>query len=239
MTSDLTALLARVADEVQVEAGRDATVEAIVAAALDAVRPADSASLTIRRGRHDHRTVAATSRTARLVDQLQVAMQEGPSTTSADTGDWIRTGTVAVDERWPSWGPAAARLGVSSLLSVPLWAGGGRVGALNLYSGRAGGFSDAEDINAALFSAAHAAHALVAARVIDAPEITVASRHVIGVAPGVLVERIGLDVDQAFAVLRRIASAQGSTISEVAHQVLRPGVTWSGRTAPEADPETS
>jgi hypothetical protein len=223
MRSDLTELLRRTAAEIQVETAERATVDAIVVRAVDAVPVADSGSLTIRRGRHDHRTLAATSRAARVVDQLQLAMQEGPCVTLASTGDWIHAGTVDADERWPSWGPAAAKLGVRSLVTVPLWAASDRVGALNLYSGQANGFTDAEEINAALFSAAHAAHALVAAGVIEAPEVTVASRHVIGVAQGVLVERFGLDVDQAFAVLRRIASSEDLELSEVARQVLATG----------------
>lgn len=220
MTSDLTEPLRRAAAEIQDESRGQATVDAIVARAVDAVPVADGASLTIRRGRHDHRTLAATSRAARVVDQLQLAMQEGPCMTSTDACDWVRADEVARDERWPSWGPAAARLGVRSLLSVPLRVGGECIGALNLYAGRSGGFTDAEDVNAALFSAAHAAHALVAARVIDTLESTVASRHVIGVAQGVLVERFGLDVDQAFAVLRRVSTTEELQLSEVAREVL-------------------
>ena len=224
MTSDLTEPLRRAAAEVRVEDRGQETVDAIVARVVDAVRAADSASLMIQRGRHDHRTLAATSRAARVADQLQLAMQEGPCLTSTDTCDWVHAGAVARDERWPSWGPAAAKLGVGSLLSVPLRAGGERIGALNLYAGRAGGFTDAEDVNAALFSAAHAAHALVTAGVIDAQESTVASRHLIGVAQGVLVERFGLDVDQAFTVLRRIASAEDLELSEVAREVVAGGL---------------
>jgi GAF domain-containing protein len=51
----------------------------------------------------------------------------------------IRTATIVQvddlgrDSRYPTFGPAAASLGVASCLSVPLRASGATVGSLNLY----------------------------------------------------------------------------------------------------------
>lgn len=52
------------------------------------------------------------------------AALESKSLTSPDLG---------VDERWPRWGPEAAALGFTSIISAELHTRGQRIGAINLY----------------------------------------------------------------------------------------------------------
>ncbi|MEZ0581251.1 GAF and ANTAR domain-containing protein [Nocardioides sp. MH1] len=219
METDLATLMARLATELHDEPDAQATVEAIVALAVEVLHDATSASITIRTRGHHHATLAASSDIAQKADGLQYELDEGPCVASADSADWMRSPHVADDPRWASWGPAAASLGVGSLLSVPLLAHGERIGALNLYAEEAGCFLDDDDVDLALLFTVHAAHALAAARQVEGLSVAVSSRHLIGIAQGILVERFDLTIDQAFAVLRRISSTTNAKLAEVARQI--------------------
>ena len=56
------------------------------------------------------------------------------------------------------------------------------------------------------FFAAHAANALGAARLVTGLQNAVHSRHLIGVAQGILMNRYELTLEQSFDVLRRFSS---------------------------------
>lgn len=221
--SDLARLLADVASELQNAQGEQPTLEAIVSTALDVVPATDSASITIRGRRHHFATVAATSDVAADADGLQYSLGEGPCMEAADHGDWVRIGLVGGDNRWPVWGPQAAALGVGSLLSVPLHARQERIGALNMYAADEGAFGSAEEVDLAVLFAVHAAHAMAEARLVNGLEVAVSSRHLIGVAQGILVERYGLSVDQSFDVLRRISSSTHTKVAEIARTIVETG----------------
>jgi AmiR/NasT family two-component response regulator len=47
------------------------------------------------------------------------------------------------------------------------------------------------------------------------------SRHVIGMAQGILMERYGLDEQQAFAFLSRVSSHENRKLRELATEVVR------------------
>jgi GAF domain-containing protein len=221
--SELAALMAQIATELQNERDERPTVEAIVAKAVEVVADAIVASIAIRARRHSFATLAATTDLAAEADRLQYALGEGPCIETAETSDWVRSGDIRADERWPRWGPRAATLGVGSLLSVPLYARQKRIGALNLYAAHTGGFASADQVDLALLFAVHAAHALAAARLVNGLEVAVSSRHDIGVAQGILVERYGLSLAQAFDVLRRISSSTNVKVADIARRLIETG----------------
>ncbi len=199
----------------------------VITSALDLIPDADWASVTVRVGR-SFETLAATHDEARGLDELQYRLREGPCVDTAVTGEWVRSGAVADDDRWPRWGPEAAALGVCSMLSVQLMADGEPVGALNLYSLRPSRFDDPDEVGFALLYASHAALALTSAREIHGLRNAVASRHVIGLAQGVLMERFQLSVEASFALLRRYSNERNVKLVEVARELV-------GTTPPPAD----
>ena len=84
-------------------------------------------------------------------------------------------------------------------------------------------FADAAVRELALLFARHAGAALGAAREISGLETALQSRHTIGVAQGVLMERYGLTVDAAFDVLLRSSSTTNVKLRDVAAEVVSSG----------------
>ncbi|MFK9175203.1 ANTAR domain-containing protein, partial [Escherichia coli] len=80
---------------------------------------------------------------------------------------------------------------------------------------------------AAWLLASHAAVALAGARTIDQLEHGLESRHAIGEAMGILMERHRLSEDDAFNVLRRISQEHNVKLRDVAQRV-RTGRPSSG-----------
>ena len=222
--------LADVATELQDEPAHN-TTQAIVERALEFIPHAGHASLTIRTKGRRHQTLASTSTLAAALDELQYELGEGPCVDSADHGEWFRSGDAGHDRRWPHWGPRAARKGLHSLLTIRLLSQGEPVGALNLYSERAGMFADPDEVEAALLFATHAAHALVSARLVTDLENALVSRHQIGVAQGIIMQRYGISLDDSFSLLRRQSQDLNVKLRELARQVVQHGDV--PQTAPE------
>ena len=101
------------------------------------------------------------------------------------------------------------------MLSVLLFTDRDTWGALNMYADQPDAWSD-DDVDVAHALAGH----LVVA-VADASEIAhrgraMLSRTVIGQAEGIVMERFGLDANQAFAYLRRISQTQHRKLVDLA-----------------------
>lgn len=215
--------LAALVERVQADHGEIPTMRAIIENTLQVVPDADHVSLTVQRRPGKYETLAATSTIAELLDRLQYELGEGPCVDALRDVDWYRSGDIGQDARWPGWGPQAADNGVHSLCSIPLLARGERVGALNMYAHAHDAFADRGTIDLASLYAVHVAYALASARQVSGLETAIDSRHTIGVAQGILVERFGLDVGSAFSLLQRISSAQNRRLREIARELVETG----------------
>jgi len=213
------AVFAALAAELQQEPDEAVTSLAIVTRMRTLVPEADQVSLTIRTGR-GFKTLASSDAVAEEADALQYEMGEGPCVDIADTGGWLRSGDVATDSRYPAWGPRAAALGVGSLLAVAVTDRDEPMGALNLYSARTGAFADRDVVDLALVYAVHATTALSSARRASTLQTAVSSRHVIGMAQGIAMERYGIDQHQSFELLRRLSSTANVKLRDVATQIV-------------------
>lgn len=204
------------------EAGGDvATAQAIVERAAALVPEADFVSLTLRVRRGRYTTLAATHDAAEAADALQYQLGEGPCLDAAVDAGWIRSGDVAGDTRWPAWGAAVAeKVGVRSILAVQLTHNGHLVGALNIYGCEAGQFADRDLIDTVCVYSVHAATALDVALVTSELRTAISSRHVIGMAQGMLIERYNLDPDTSFEYLRRLASTHQIKVRQVAEHIV-------------------
>lgn len=77
------------------------------------------------------------------------------------------------------------------------------------------------------------AHASVAlARLRSAQDLwkVVDSRHLVGLAQGILIERYSINPEQSFSVLRRYSQNHNRKLSEIAEQLVATG-TFQGRPA--------
>src|SRR6185312_14589802 len=95
--------------------------------AARAIPGADGASATVAHpswARSRIQAWAATTQLVAEIDTLQHEVyKEGPCVTSMRTRRPCISGSIGEDARWPRLGAAAARLGVNSVLSMPLMLG--------------------------------------------------------------------------------------------------------------------
>jgi hypothetical protein len=213
------------------DAGVVGVVERVIDAARSIVPGADVVSAVLRGpdGRLD--TVASSHPAAQKADGLQDETGEGPSHTAMhSSGVGAAMGYLSGDDpSWPAFAErAAGELGLHAVLSTGMFPGGAppRFGALNFYSWSPGGL-DGADRDMALVLAAHAATAISAVQARTAHELresqlqeALRSRDVIGQAKGVLMERRGLDSDEAFDVLRRTSQDLNVKLRDVAETLV-------------------
>jgi GAF domain-containing protein len=182
---------------------------------------ADYAGITLlRRGRPI--SVGPTAEAVTRVDELQHSLREGPCVDAALEEEFHLSGDLAKDDRWPRWGPAAARLGLHSILSVTLHTEDRRLGALNVYGVELSRFT-MDDLETARLFAAHASAVLAAAMAQGNLRQAVESRTRIGQAQGILMERYQIDADRAHAVLTRHSQDTNTRLRDVAETLIATG----------------
>lgn len=202
----------------------DVTAHSIVVRAAEVVSEADHVSITIATARGGYATLASTSDLATTADALQYEMDEGPCLEVVETASWFRSGDVASDPRWTRWGPAASGLGLGSVLAVRLITSDATSdGALNFYSATIGAFFDTETIDLAQVYAVHGANALSSARMVTGLRTALTSRHAIGMAQGMLMERYRIDQQRSFELLRRTSSVHNIKVRDLATSVIETG----------------
>lgn len=199
--------------------------------AVQAVPGADGAGVTLLRvdaGRHHVEALAASHSFVAEIDEIQYSVvQEGPCITAATERRTVRSGSLGGEKQWPRFGPRIGRLGVHSVLSLPLVLPGDFVvGAINAY----GRGKDVFDDHAARFGEAFAGPAAVSvhnARVLaeahelaDQLQQAMASRAVIDQAIGLMRGRAGLSEAEAFDRLRAISQAENTKLALVARRLV-------------------
>lgn len=180
------------------------------------------ASVTLVRADGGAETTATSDLLVEEADDLQYAFDEGPCLRAAEQGGAYLITNTATDERWPRWGPAVAKLGLNSVLSIHLFTDHRVLGALNLYYESLVDFSD-DEVEVAKVVAAHASVALAKLRSERDLWRAIDSRHLIGQAQGMLMERFKLSPEKAFAVLRRYSQQHNMKLHEVAGSLIKTG----------------
>jgi GAF domain-containing protein len=104
-------------------------------------------------------------------------------------------------------------------VGVNLNVGDHTIGALNLYSFSSDEVS-AESTQLAELFAAHAALALGHSERLENLNAALASRKQIGLALGILMERLDIDEDRAFAYLTRISATTETKLRDVAASIV-------------------
>ncbi|MFG1905607.1 GAF and ANTAR domain-containing protein [Kribbella sp. NPDC048928] len=194
------------------------TVQAVVDFALHALT-CDYAGVALRAigGRPD--IPAVTDPVVAGIYSFQLATGVGPLVVCMDGRTTISVPDVAHDARWPRWAEEVLRLGVRSVLDVPLWTTADAVGVLGLYSKRDNAFGP-DDEAVAHILARHATVALATARREENLRVAVDARKLIGQAMGILMERYDLDSDRAFQVLKRYSQDSNIKLREVAQSLI-------------------
>lgn len=164
-------------------------------------------------------TAAVTDRRIEQADRLQLEYGEGPCVPLSNEHHSVLVCDTVVDLLWPRWSPRVAELGLRSVLSVRLFTTRSTLGALNLYRIRSGRFTAADAATARLL-AHHAAVAIATVQQAAMLAEAAAAGTLIGQAHGLLMERYGIDADQALAVLRRSSQDNNIKLPELAGEFV-------------------
>lgn len=164
-------------------------------------------------------TVACTHPAIEQVDRVQNRLDQGPGLQSLiDDIDQVAR-DVSTDRRWPSWGPAAAQLGLRTYIVVRMNLTNRRRAVLSLGS-MAPRQVTREDLERAQSFAEQAGTALLVAEQVHNLRCAVSTRTQIGQAQGVLMERFDLDAEQAIAVLKRYSQDTNRKLHTIAAEIV-------------------
>ncbi|WP_336027245.1 ANTAR domain-containing protein [Geodermatophilus sp. FMUSA9-8] len=190
-----------------------------------AVPAADWVSVTVGRPAAP-RAIGSDSAAAQDVDGRQLRTEEGPCRDAAALQEVVVTGDLRADPRWPALARIAAAGPVRGVLAVPLAVSGEPTGVLNVYAAAAEAFTEADRRIAELVATAIAAVLDEAAERESLRRLTLnleqalASRAVIDQAKGVLMARLHVGADEAFARLVTLSNRLNVKVRDLAHLVV-------------------
>lgn len=198
------------------------TLEAILRSACEVVPGADVAGLNLLvRGKFVPQAVFGEA--PHQLDLIQQATAVGPCIDASRDQEPIKSTDLSTETRWPEFAARGMELGVQSLLCVPLWVDDTRLGSLSLYSTSSQtAFDDHARMLAELF-AMHAALALADAQRVTHLRQALANRDVIGQAKGILMTRLGITADAAFARMSSASQTLNIKLVKVAEAVSMTG----------------
>jgi transcriptional regulator with GAF, ATPase, and Fis domain len=187
------------------------------------------------------RVMAASTEQARLLELFQLQNEQGPCLEAFTSGQLV-TCTELRDaiERWPRFTPYAVGAGYECVYAFPLRLRDSVIGALNLFKSQAGTMPEADvQLARALADVASVAvlqdQASRETRVRDLQlQNALDSRVIIEQAKGMVCQGSGMDMAEAFGVLRQFARANNLQLTGVATQVVAGSVTIGALTAPHA-----
>ena len=162
-----------------------------------------------------------------MVELFELQEEEGPCRDCCRTGQAISEPDVTnATSRWPRFSVRAGQVGFHAVHALPLRLRGEVIGALNLFHAQPGSLQPAQ---AALAQALAdvATIGILQERAIRERELlaeqlqtALNSRVIIEQAKGVIGERLGLDSDAAFALLRATARKRRRRLAELAADIV-------------------
>ena len=186
-----------------------------------------SAGLLLADGHGTLHVLAASSERTRDLEIFQLQRDEGPCLDCFHSGQQVSVNDLRLEaKRWPQFVAAATATGFAAVHALPMRLRGTTLGALNLFGATPGALA-ADDLDLAQALAHVASIAIVTDKAPSNKETldqqlqsALTSRVAIEQAKGVLAQLGSLDMDQAFAVLRRYARDHNAPLSDVAQQLV-------------------
>lgn len=189
-----------------------------------AVLPIDAAGVLVKDQFSSLRVIGSSSDAAHLLDLYQVQNEEGPCLECLTTGQPVSISDLtAHDAPWQHFRATAIREGFSSVYALPLIANGITLGALNLFAHETlsdldlqGAQSLADAATLSLLRADPSDDAVIVAQRLHR---AIETRNSIEQAKGMIAQRRGIAIDEAFSALRELAAAHGLSLGEAAYRV--------------------
>jgi GAF domain-containing protein len=171
--------------------------------------------------------VASSSEAMRLLELFELQAEEGPCVDAFHSGETVGHEVLTTGSgRWPLFTPAALDAGFRAAFAIPLRWREGILGALNILSVSPEPMPEADRIVARAF-ADLAALSIVqhrataeARRLNEQLSAALSSRIVIEQAKGVISERAGVDLAEAFSRLRSYARNSNLRLTDVARAAV-------------------
>lgn len=175
----------------------------------------------------DLRVMASSSEAMRVLELFELQAQEGPCLDCYRTGEPVVNQDLAVvNHRWPRFAPEALAAGFHSVHALPMRLRGTVIVALNLFHVEPGEMPQA-DIAAAQAMADVATIAILSHRAAREAQLVneqlnaaLNSRVVIEQAKGMVAERTGFTMEEAFSTLRNHARNHNLRLAGVAQDVI-------------------
>jgi transcriptional regulator with GAF, ATPase, and Fis domain len=188
---------------------------------------ASAAGIMLADQRGGLRVMASSTEEARLLELYELQNDQGPCLDCFRSGLPVARGDLpAMRESWPVFTERMQELGFTSAQAIPMRLRSETIGALNLFRTEPGLLTEA-DLWIGQAMAQVATVGLIQERALAAKELlaeqlqaALSSRVLIEQAKGVLAERTGLQVDEAFHVMRRYARSHSRRLGEVASQII-------------------
>ncbi len=175
----------------------------------------------------DLRLVASSSEAMRVLEVFELQAQEGPCLDAYNTGARVEHERLqAGSGRWPRFSVLALEAGFQSVFALPLRLRDVTVGALNLFHVEPTPMNESDVIVAQAFADLASISVLQHRAVTEAQRlneqlaVALTSRVVIEQAKGVISERAGVDLGDAFARLRAYARNHNLLLTEVAQAAV-------------------
>jgi GAF domain-containing protein len=197
--------------------------------AVRAIPGADGAGLTLlEENRSD--TIVSTADFVAQVDDIQYGLGQGPCLSAVADRKIVLSGSLGGDRRWRQFGSRVARLGVHSVVSLPLITEEGVLGAMNVYAHNKNAFTAEAGRLGSLF-AVPAAIAVQNAQVLAQTkrlasqlQVALSSRGVVERAIGIMMSRSGGTEAEALDRLRALSQHQHEKLPVVAESIVHEAV---------------
>ena len=239
-------LRAGIGDLAGLVAGSRSLSESLAEVAGFAVRVipgADGVGVALLRAGRPDDPVEALSASAAIVEEIDriqyVILQEGPSLTAMREQRTVQSESLGGERRWPRFGPRVGRLGVQSVLALPLVVADQVVGALTVYAYDKDAFDEHAAELGELFAkpaavADHNAQVLAHAQILTARlQASLLTRPVIDQAVGLIRGRTGRSAEEALSHLREVSQAEQRKLVDVAQSLVDEAVRRArARTSP-------
>lgn len=170
--------------------------------------------------------LACTDEHTRVLELFELQREEGPCWDSHRLGQPVVEEDLTRSQRWPQFRPVALGSGYRAVYAFPLRLRGATIGALNLFRAQPGAV-DEDEVRAAQAFADMATIGILQHRAVQhardlAGQLQTAlnSRVVIEQAKGIIAERLGCDVDEAFQTLRQFSRNNNFQLRSAAAEVV-------------------
>lgn len=204
---------------------------------------ASAAGVVLADPRGELRVAAASSEAAELIELFQLQNDQGPCLDCFRTGQSIAAADLTgLDQHWPRFAAAATEAGFRAVQAVPMRLRDQVIGALNLFGATPGSLGTG-DMRIGQALADVATIGLLQERSVRRAEVAAEqlqgalnSRVIIEQAKGTMAERLGMDMDEAFRVLRSYARDNNLRLTDAARYLIdTPAQTSHLRRAPETE----